>query len=270
MSTLTGRPTREAALTPELPSNHPYAVREKRTVMNYALRAKGLPVKICSRCLTVKALPAFNRYSSSSDGRSSYCRSCHADYHTRKSGDLAYLETRRRSSVAFYWANAAARRQYSADRHAVIRQINLAKNSGRVQDPNVLKRCAGQCGQLLPETEFRLDRGQPDGLRTRCRDCAGRDARRICREAYGAPAGQVCYLCLNVIASSQDAQADHLLPVSLGGPDVPSNLWWTHGFCNGSRGARALTAAEWERVRGFQRQAEAIENPEPITKEAKS
>jgi hypothetical protein len=149
---------------------------------------------------------------------------------------------------AHYAENAQQRRAYSARRQKALRAANRAKHADRVQDPNVLKRCTGRCGQLLPETSFRLDRGQPDGLRARCRDCATGVARQLCWDTHGAPDGHVCYLCMALIESAAEAQADHLLPQSAGGPDEPSNLRWTHGECNSRRCARPLTPEEWRRI----------------------
>ncbi|MCX4792557.1 HNH endonuclease [Streptomyces sp. NBC_01221] len=237
---------------------HPLKNRESRTAINWTLRDKSIPAKACSRCFTIKALTAYNHFASSADGLTSYCRECKAFAHANRSAtDPKYVRKNREAAVSYYHANAPARREYSSGYRRRLRKANLAKNADRVQGPNALKTCAGQCGRTLPETSFRLDRGQNDGLRTKCRDCAdsSRAARRACVEAYGNPIGQPCYLCMNVFASRAKVQADHLHPVSAGGPDEASNLWWAHEFCNIRRGARPLTPEEWDRARSLQRQA---------------
>lgn len=237
---------------------NPLQNRESRTAINWTLRSKGIPAKACSKCFTIKALTAYHRFASSADGLRSYCRECHSLTHANRSAtDPAYLKKHRESAVAYYHANAPARREYSRKHQRRVHMANLEKNANRVQDPNALKRCAGQCGRTLPETSFRLDRGKSDGLRMKCRDCAdsSREARRACAEAYGSPVGLQCYLCMKVFRNQTKVQADHLRPVSAGGPDEASNLWWTHKFCNTARGRRPLTSEEWGRVRSLQRQA---------------
>ncbi|MGY5127357.1 HNH endonuclease [Streptomyces nigrescens] len=230
--------------------DHPLAAKWLRMRFNAAMRAKGIPAKACSRCRVIKDLEAFSAYRSASDGLSSYCRICKAAAHAEKMAtDPNYVARRRAAAIAYNVANTAARRAYRVQRDIVVRAANRAKHADRVQDPAVLKICVGRCQRLLPETAFRLDRGNSDGLRERCRDCAARVARRLCEDAYGEPKGQTCYLCGEAIASSTDAHADHLIPQSQGGEDTASNLRWTHGACNVRRGASPITPEQWQRMR---------------------
>ena len=231
---------------------HPLSNREVRTVLNHALHRRGIPAKACSRCFVIKGLSAFSTFSSSSDGRRSFCRQCAALRHQELMQDEAFAEARRVEALAYYYANAPARRETASRVRKRRRRENLVKNADRVQDPNVMKRCVGQCRRTLPETAFRLDRGQPDGLRLKCRDCANRVARRACEAAYGQPEGQTCYLCEDAIVERSEANTDHLVPSSQGGPDTADNLWWAHEFCNIKRGNRPLAAMEWSRVRELQ------------------
>jgi hypothetical protein len=250
---------------------NPLNNRETRTAINWTLREKGIQAKACSQCFTIKALTAYSQQSSSADGLVSYCRQCKADTHaTRMANDPVYVEKHRAAGVAHYHANAPKRREYSIKYLRKKRQANLIKNATKVQDPNILKQCKGACRRTLPETAFRLDRGKDDGLRTRCRDCADTNqrARRACTRAYGEPSGRTCYLCMKVIATRAQAQADHLHPTRAGGQDDASNLWWAHEFCNMSRGPRPLTPDEWTRARSLQRQA--TNTPELTSKEMAS
>ncbi|WP_052479931.1 HNH endonuclease [Streptomyces sp. NBRC 110035] len=166
--------------------------------------------------------------------------------------DPGYREMMRKSS-------RESHRKFYPERRAVIQQRvkrrrlqYLAENANRVQDPKVLKRCAGQCGQMLPETEFRLNRGVAGGLRARCNHCsdACKRARRTCFEAFGDPVGQACYLCGHEIEALPDAWVDHVIPQSQSGPDTADNVRWTHELCNLSRGAKPLTPEQFQR---FQR-----------------
>lgn len=244
-----GRPRTLAASTPR----HPLDTREKRTAINYALHGKGIPAKACSLCWVIKSTAEFNKKSSASDGLAAECRACrNADRARRMATDSEYRE-RHRTSV-----RESARRQYAIRKDEIRalvkqrRQEYLKQNANRVRDPNVLKRCGGQCGQLLPETEFRLNRGAKGGLRERCRHCeadAGKRARRACLEAYGHPVGWICYLCALPIAAESEAWVDHVIPQSKGGPNTVENLRWTHDLCNMRRGDKPLTAEQLHRLK---------------------
>jgi 5-methylcytosine-specific restriction endonuclease McrA len=231
-------------------AGHPLDTREKRTAVNYALRGKGIPAKACSQCWVIKSTSEFNKKASASDGLDPHCRSCHSARHANLMKNEAYKERHRA------YALKSARKLRPLKRELISQQIKrrragyVAKNANRVKDPNVLRRCAGQCGQLLPETEFRLNRGTKDGLRARCGQCsdACRRARRICLQVYGDPVGHVCYLCGDLIAVRSGAWVDHVIPQSKGGPDTAENVRWTHDLCNLRRQDYPLTAQQRERL----------------------
>lgn len=231
---------------------HPLANRERRTAMNRLLRARGIPAKVCSQCLTLKASSAFHRYASAADGLRSYCRTCRAAEHAeRQATDPQYRDHRSAVSLAYNAENRDERRAYAKRRNTRIYAANSSKNAARVRDPSVMKRCAGRCGRTLPETEFRLDRRNADGLRIKCRNCAdgSRRARRACLDTYGDAPGQACYLCGELIVA--EAHADHLVPQSRGGPDTPDNVRWTHNLCNQERGTKPLTPEQLLRARAL-------------------
>ena len=247
MSTTTRRGRGPAALE----ALHPLGTREKRTVVNYALRDKGIPAKACSVCWVIKSTAEFNRKSSASDGLAPDCRPCcNAKHAARMANDPEYRERFREMG------RKSARKLYPIKRELIREQIKRrrigykAMNASRVQDPNVFKRCAGQCGQLLPETAFRLDRGAKGGLRNRCGHCsdASRRARRACLGTYGDPVGWECYLCGDRIETKSVAWVDHLVPQSQAGPDTADNVRWTHDMCNIRRQDRPLTAVQLQRA----------------------
>ncbi|MGP3737981.1 HNH endonuclease (plasmid) [Streptomyces sp. GDS52] len=218
--------------------------------MNYALRAKGIPAKACSVCWVIKSTSLFNRKSTASDGLDPYCRACNSAKHAdRKANDPAYSQRHRDS------ARTSARKRYPVRREVISEQNRkrragyVTANEHRAKDPNVLRRCGGQCGQMLPETEFRLNRGVKDGLRGRCNHCsdAWKRARRACLEAYGEPVGQVCYLCGLQITVKSEAWVDHVIPQSQGGPDTADNVRWTHDICNLRRQNWPLTPEQLRR-----------------------
>lgn len=223
---------------------NPLANRETRTAHNHALAAQGIPAKVCSQCLETKPLAAFGKYASASDGLRSYCRACKATNHARRyATEPEYRTQHNASSVRWQKAHPDRLHARVASRAANVR----VRNSGKVPDPNVMKRCAGRCGQMLPETSFRLDRGQRDGLRATCRNCTN-DCRRQCRKAHGDPRGQVCYLCGETILGTRAAWVDHVVPRSKGGGDEAENLRWTHDGCNMSRQNKPLTVEQAERL----------------------
>lgn len=251
MTTSTRHPTRLASSEGK---RHPLDTREKRTPVNYALRGKGIPAKACSVCWVIKSTSLFNRKSTASDGLDPHCRSCRAAIHAHKqANDPEYREKHRAAALAYNAAHKEERRAYAKKHKARIAAVNKAKNADRIPDPSVVKRCAGQCQRSLPETAFSLDRRTPDGLRIKCRDCASsfRRSRRACREAYGGAVGQVCYLCGGVIDAPSDAQVDHLIPQSSGGPDTAENVRWTHGCCNRERFNKPLTPEQLQRAALF-------------------
>jgi len=223
---------------------HSLANRETRTAINYALSARGIPLKVCSQCLALKSLVDFEKFTSASDGLRSFCRACRtADRARRYFGDPEYRAKHNARAVQWSKANPDRVRELASARGAARRVANASK----VPDPSVMKRCGGRCGQLLPETAFRFDRGTRDGLRPTCRNCTA-DCRRRCRKAHGTPEGQTCYLCGEAILTASGAWVDHVVPRSKGGGDEPENLRWTHGGCNGARHNKPLTAEQMQRL----------------------
>ncbi|MFH8581682.1 HNH endonuclease [Streptomyces zaomyceticus] len=230
-------------------AGHPYADRFVRTSLNYRMRALGIPAKMCSRCLRIQSLSSFSKYTQASDGLYANCRTCKSEIHALKQAtDPEYRRKAAERTRNYYAEHTEERKAYSVRHRSEVRSRNVARNANRVPDPDALKRCAGRCNELLPETSFRLDRGRPDGLRSRCKACTGDAARPLCWDTHGDPTGQTCYLCMTPIAGPREAQADHLLPVSRGGSEDPANLRWTHSPCNASRNDRLLTAEEWARI----------------------
>lgn len=52
-----------------------------------------------------------------------------------------------------------------------------------------------------------------------------------------------CYLCGKLIEKEKDFNLDHVVPLSRGGLNAPSNWRATHKTCNADKGA--LTYEEW-------------------------
>jgi 5-methylcytosine-specific restriction endonuclease McrA len=68
----------------------------------------------------------------------------------------------------------------------------------------------------------------------------------------------ICPLCVRWIVDVDSAHIDHVLPVSRGGDDRPSNLRMVHKRCNLSRGNRGVRAVRPAKPSG-------IRPPQPST-----
>lgn len=203
-------------------------------------------------CWVIKSISEFNRKGTASDGLDPHCRGCNSARHAeRMATDSAYREMMRTST------RESKRRVYPIRREEIRQQVKerrrryVVKNANRVKDPSVLRKCAGACGRVLPETEFRLDRGVNDGLRARCCYCsdAWKRSRAACLKSYGDPVGLICYLCGLQIYEASVAWVDHVVPQSKGGPDTAENLRWTHDICNLRRRDYPLTPEQAERFK---------------------
>lgn len=65
----------------------------------------------------------------------------------------------------------------------------------------------------------------------------GKRRRADARQSLATAQGYVCPWCsLPFAADLSDAEIDHIIPVSRGGPDDPWNLQLLHGRCNGTGG----------------------------------
>ena len=60
-----------------------------------------------------------------------------------------------------------------------------------------------------------------------------------------------CYLCGKLIEKEKDFNLDHVMPLSRGGRNEPSNWRATHKTCNAEKGA--LTYEEWLLYQELQR-----------------
>lgn len=193
--------------------------------------------KTCSKCGETKPLAEFNRRTGAKDGLHSNCKAC-----TRKR-DTEYRER--------------------------LRRKNIGGSSEVVRE----QRCY-MCDTVRPATDFRPDPYRKSGLRSRCRDCdrtfnckynaarsldpeyrayrrtIERRRDRTLAKAKSTPYdrvsiferdGWVCQLCGEPVdreACWPDpgcATIDHIVPLSLGGEDSPSNVRLAHYGCNSSR-----------------------------------
>jgi len=229
-----------------MPTAHPLAALSARRRFNKLMRTKGVPAKVCGRCLAVKALSAFPMARNAPDGRGSYCTAC-----------------KRAANAEYYAANADTLREYFREYRAVnadtlreYRQKSRAANRSRpldMGDGHLRKRClpvtSGGCGKELIRGDFNRDRSRHDQRAPLCRGCeARRDANRklIKRlrlaEYWDEIGAYSCYLCLRDFTENDVIHIEHVVPRALGGSDDRANLLPAHAECNW----RKRDADPWE------------------------
>lgn len=173
------------------------------------------PLKRCSKCRVEKPLGEFHRDASKRDGREYACKVCRHEKARRRTASGRKAEEERRRATRL---SARTPEQIEADR-ARLR-------------PDGLKKC--RSGHWLPFEEFCVDVAAPDGLRSKCRPCAGEVLAAWKYGAY-APSWEErglygCYLC-----GAPYEHADHKHPKALGGVDDPENLAPACAACNLSK-----------------------------------
>jgi len=219
-----------------MPTAHPLATLSARARFNKAMRDKGVPAKVCSRCLAVKALSAFPKNRSKPDGRQSYCKECDraacAEYRA------VNAEARRAYLREYRAANADTLREYKRAYYAANRSRPLDIGDGHLQ-----KRCApstsGGCGRLLIRGDFPRKRSNADQRAPLCRECvARRNADRYLikklrlAEYWDEIGAYTCYLCQQEFTENDVIHVEHIMPRALGGSDDRENLLPAHAACN--------------------------------------
>jgi len=193
-----------------MPTAHPLASRSARARFNKAMRDKGVPAKVCSRCLAVKAFSAFSMDRSKPDGRGSYCTACN--------------------------------RATSAEHNREYRAANRARPLD-IGDGHLRKRClpvtSGGCGRLLIRGDFGRLRRSHDQRQQLCRDCMARRGadryliKKLRLVEYWDEIGAYnCYLCQREFAEDDVIHVEHVMPRALGGSDDRENLLPAHAECN--------------------------------------
>lgn len=66
--------------------------------------------------------------------------------------------------------------------------------------------------------------------------------RNVIKERLHTQQGGLCHLCRQQL-KLEDAELDHVIPVSLGGSDEAENIKLAHRFCNRSRRNSSVEAA---------------------------
>jgi 5-methylcytosine-specific restriction endonuclease McrA len=217
--------------------------------------------KTCTRCEVTKDLSAFSpAKANKKDGRSSWCRECHA----------TYVRERRLTNPEKARANTA---QWKRDNPEKARASELRQNERvkalRAADPEPFRKRARAKYARNPEPVKRAQRKWRESKTNRAKNAAGlaawaeanpekdRDsrarttARRRARKAsvesqpytrreiYDRDGG-TCRSCGALLALNAPGafHVDHIVPYALGGPDIPANVQALCPACNMSKQAR--------------------------------
>lgn len=216
---------------------HPLADKAARQRYNRSLKAKGVPAKACSRCLTVKALGQFSK--------AGYCYPCDAarvaDYKARNPDKV------RATNRQYYAANREERRQAQAQRADRYRARWTAPDGSLIEgDLSAPKRCttkaAGGCERLLTRGDFYGKRDTADGREPRCKECSARRQaadRDAILDALLDEGHDRCHICQGPFLPGDAWHIEHIHPrADEGAPDDLANLALAHDSCNLAKGSK--------------------------------
>ena len=166
--------------------------------------------KICPSCHKAISAELFTKNLGHTDGLATYCKKCSGSF----SREYALL----RNELDPDYAKDRSKKSYEKYFRRTDEEIDSKKNS---MHPECTKRCR-VCRDTRGLQEYDAARGRADGLAQDCKECKTDRRRKICEEYWkvsGIPL--VCYLssCLKGFE-----EIDHVVPVTLDGPDDLSNL----------------------------------------------
>lgn len=169
-------------------------------------------MKLCNRCQESKLLEAFSRNKAYSDGRQNRCKDCAKKYRQDNS-EVIKAKQREKYLRVREERLAKNREYYRKNSESIIAQkAEYSKANPEVKRKASLKRRVVQANNGT----FKI---------------LDRDMRRL----YASP----CVYC----GSTENIQADHVIPVARGGVNSIGNLVPCCYKCNPSKGSR--TIMEW-------------------------
>lgn len=171
-------------------------------------RVRPTGAKKCKRCKYTKTLAEFPSDRGSTDGLSNECLTCGRERHKINSETIeGYYSTLDKNSRARN--NKRTTKEIIVDREKA--------------HPKGTKRCK-KCRQEYSLCNFYSDRGEKDGLGHSCKSChkkTTQDQRKSVAIQYWLNHNipLECYVC-----GGPYDHIDHVIPLSLHGPDMPNNL----------------------------------------------
>jgi 5-methylcytosine-specific restriction endonuclease McrA len=186
--------------------------------------------KACNKCGETKPLSSFHRDRSRTDGRHPWCAVC-----TRARRNTWYAENRE-ANLAYQadWREDNKERKAASDR--AYREANLEER--RAHD-RAYRAANAEARREADRNYYRANRSKWIEARAR-RRARLRGVETIPygrREIFDRDGGQ-CKLCgVQLRFEPQAFQIDHIVPISLGGPDTPANVQLACPTCNRRKGA---------------------------------
>lgn len=201
-----------------------------------------LIARTCSWCSEIKYVDEFHKDSSKLYGIESTCKDCR----------LPYL---RSIHVPKPPRPKAEPKPRSKEQNRVYREVQNKRLTSRTEAdiladqqrlrPDGIKQC-GSCSTKYPVSNFHSSIYSADGLFRYCKPCHHRkNLERIRKEHIEYWIGQgipiECYVC-----GGPYEESEHIIPLTLGGPDVLSNMLPSCVECNrGVGGKHASPLKEW-------------------------
>lgn len=214
-----------------LASNCKECMAEAERVYHALNKEKLLPVpettlKRCSKCGEEKLLSDFGKNKGKADGRTVYCRRCLREYN--KASRAANPELAKESRARNKLKMAVYGKEYrKTNAESITVRINVwnKNNPDKLRNRYVRYRAAN----------YTTVRAREKAAAARRRDAVGHHTGADILEKY-AQQGGLCYWCQIPVPDSY--HVDHVIPISRGGSNWPSNIVITCASCNLRKNAK--------------------------------
>lgn len=202
--------------------------------------------KVCSKCTNLKEMSLYYEDTSRPDARKSICIECTKnranDYYDQNSDEVRSKRSQYRleniESVSNY------NREYSKNNRNVCNENKRSfrsRNRSRSLEELIVDRDRSRhsglkicrcCKSNLPLVNFHTSTSNTDGLQSTCIDCYRINRRNRRYKVYenfwiSASIPFECYMC-----SGAYQEVEHIVPISLGGLDIPENARPSCTKCN--------------------------------------
>lgn len=214
--------------------------KDYRTGTRYYDSENILVAKTCANCFEAKLIECFNNDSSAVDGLCTQCRDCRKVIRkkTYKPNPNRKKQPPRSSKKNKTYRSTQTKRLTSRTEYDILSDQQRLR-------PDGIKKC-GSCSTKTPVSNFHRDIYSADGLFRYCKPCHHRkNLERIRKEHIEYWTSQdipiECYVCGGPYEDSE-----HIIPLTLGGPDILSNMLPSCAECNrGVGGKHARPLREW-------------------------
>lgn len=199
--------------------------------------------KVCSKCGEQKPLDCFHRHGS---GHVGHCKDCKRAYDRKRRDEQGEELLQKRRD--WYWRNREENLAYQAEWREANKDLKQASDR-QWREANVERKAANDAAWREANRDkisayFRdLHKRRPE--RAQLARAKRRAAKKAVlhepwtrREIYDRDGGD-CKICGAPLPYAPHAfHIDHIVPISLGGPDIPANLQLACPGCNLEKRAR--------------------------------